>query len=97
LFEEKRFRAFDFTEGAGENKKLFSSGATNCANLLVLRRTWFHWLLVWGHLLTERFSRRTGDLFRRWGLKAAVKRFIRRGFAASWRGRSDDSSPSRSG
>jgi CelD/BcsL family acetyltransferase involved in cellulose biosynthesis len=93
LFEEKRFRAFDFTEGAGENKKLFSSGATDCANLLLLRRTWFHRLLVRSHWLTERFSRRAGDLFRRWGLKTAIKRLIRRGFTASWRGGSDDRSP----
>jgi CelD/BcsL family acetyltransferase involved in cellulose biosynthesis len=39
LMEEKRFRLFDFTEGEGQHKRLFSTGEVGCLDLLLLRPT----------------------------------------------------------
>lgn len=39
LMEERRFRWFDFTEGDGQHKRLFATGAVDCVDLLLLRRT----------------------------------------------------------
>ena len=39
LFEERRFRLFDFTEGDGRHKALFATGDVPCADLLLLRPT----------------------------------------------------------
>jgi len=36
---DDRFRWFDFTEGEGQHKKLFSTGSTRCLDLLLLRPT----------------------------------------------------------
>ncbi|MDP8993498.1 MAG: GNAT family N-acetyltransferase [Pseudomonadota bacterium] len=37
--EERRFRLFDFTEGDGAHKTRFATGAVDCLDLLLLRRT----------------------------------------------------------
>jgi CelD/BcsL family acetyltransferase involved in cellulose biosynthesis len=34
-----RFARFDFTEGAGQHKRLFSTGGVDCVDLLLLRPT----------------------------------------------------------
>jgi CelD/BcsL family acetyltransferase involved in cellulose biosynthesis len=39
LIGEGRFRLFDFTEGEGQHKQLFSTGSVECIDLLLLRRT----------------------------------------------------------
>lgn len=39
LMAERRFRWFDFTEGDGQHKRLFATGAVDCVDLLLLRRT----------------------------------------------------------
>jgi len=39
LFGEKRFSAFDFTEGEGQHKRQFATGGTACVDLLLLRPT----------------------------------------------------------
>jgi hypothetical protein len=39
LIGEGRFRLFDFTEGEGQHKQLFSTGSVECVDLLLLRRT----------------------------------------------------------
>ena len=39
LFDEGRFRLFDFTEGEGQHKSLFASGSAPCVDLLLLRPT----------------------------------------------------------
>jgi hypothetical protein len=39
LMAERRFRWFDFTEGDGQHKRLFATGALECVDLLLLRRT----------------------------------------------------------
>lgn len=39
LMGEGRFARFDFTEGDGQHKRLFGTGAVDCVDLLLLRRT----------------------------------------------------------
>jgi CelD/BcsL family acetyltransferase involved in cellulose biosynthesis len=39
LFGEKRFAAFDFTEGEGQHKRQFATGGVACVDLLLLRPT----------------------------------------------------------
>jgi CelD/BcsL family acetyltransferase involved in cellulose biosynthesis len=49
LMEEGRFTLFDFTEGEGQHKQQFGTGAVDCVDLLLLRRTAGN--LAAGHLL----------------------------------------------
>ena len=39
LMAERRFRTFDFTEGDGQHKRQFATGAIDCVDLLLLRPT----------------------------------------------------------
>lgn len=39
LMEEGRFELFDFTEGEGQHKRQFATGAVECVDLLLLRAT----------------------------------------------------------
>ena len=39
LMDEGRFKLFDFTEGEGQHKRLFSTGEVECLDLLLLRPT----------------------------------------------------------
>ena len=39
LMEEGRFRLFDFTEGDGQHKRQFATGAIDCVDLLLVRPT----------------------------------------------------------
>ena len=47
LMGEGRFRLFDFTEGEGQHKRLFSTGDVECLDLLLLRRTLPNLLAGW--------------------------------------------------
>lgn len=49
LMEEGRFRLFDFTEGEGQHKRLFSTGEVACVDLLLVRPTIAN--LLAGHAL----------------------------------------------
>jgi CelD/BcsL family acetyltransferase involved in cellulose biosynthesis len=40
LMEERRFRWFDFTEGDGQHKRQFATGAVDSVDLLLLRPSW---------------------------------------------------------
>ncbi len=50
LFDEGRFRFFDFTEGEGQHKSTFGTGSVDCLDLLLLRPRLAN--LAAGHLLT---------------------------------------------
>ena len=49
LMEEGAFRLFDFTEGDGQHKRQFATGALDCVDLLLVRRTPAN--LIVGHML----------------------------------------------
>lgn len=39
LMDERAFRLFDFTEGDGQHKRLFATGAVDCVDLLLVRQS----------------------------------------------------------
>ena len=78
LFSDGRYRLFDFSEGQGPQKSLFSSGSQLCANVFFLPATWRNWLLLGCHFSLERGSARVVSLLNRLGIKSWVKRWLRR-------------------
>jgi GNAT acetyltransferase-like protein len=73
LMAERRFRRFDFTEGDGQHKRLWATGAIHCVDLLLLRPTVAN--LVAGHALTgfDGAVARARGLARRLGLERVVR------------------------
>ncbi len=82
LFEDGRFRYFDFTEGEGPHKTLFATGSVRCADVYLLRRSAKHYALVRARQMVEALGAGAGGALDRLGLKRLVKRWLRRGPAA---------------
>jgi len=78
LFDEGGYRIFDFTEGEGQQKAFFATHHAQCADIYLYRRTPWNLLAVRAHLGIDGLSRRLGDALDRIGLKAAVKRLVRK-------------------
>ena len=78
LFAERRFRAFDFTEGQGEHKRFFGTHETPCVDICFLRATLRTRFWVGLHRGFDALSVGTVRLLDRLGLKSRVKRFLRR-------------------
>jgi len=83
LFNEARFRYFDFTEGDSDHKRLFATGHVDCANLAFLRPTLSNRLLVHGHEAFGSAVEALGRVLEEHALKARVRRWLRFGRAAS--------------
>jgi hypothetical protein len=77
LFNERRFRFFDFTEGESEHKNQFATHNLRCINVCFLRRSLRNRALVRAHFVTNRLSRSIGDVLQHMGVKATVKRLLR--------------------
>ncbi len=77
LFEEGRFRLFDFTEGEGAHKEFFATGSRRCANIYFFRRSLRNFCLVWLHAGLECLTAGTARVLDRLGLKSRIKRFLR--------------------
>lgn len=77
LFAERRFTAFDFTEGDSDHKRFFSTHAVHCRHLLVLTPSPKHRLLVASHRACDRISAWLGSTLERYGLKLRVKKWLR--------------------
>ncbi len=78
LFDEKRFRAFDFTEGQGEHKKFFGTQATPCADICYFPASLPAQFWVRLHRAFDRGSIAAAALLDRMGVKSRLKRFLRR-------------------
>jgi CelD/BcsL family acetyltransferase involved in cellulose biosynthesis len=78
LFAEPGLRLFDFTEGAGEHKELFSTHALPCVDVLLLKRGSRGVRVVRAHAAYSALEQRTVALADRLGLKARIKRLVRR-------------------
>jgi CelD/BcsL family acetyltransferase involved in cellulose biosynthesis len=78
LFAEGRFRAFDFTEGEGDHKRFFATDSSRRADVVVLRATLSNRCFVRLHRGCDEFSVRCGRLLDRFGLKARMRRLLRR-------------------
>lgn len=78
IFDEKRFSAFDFTEGESEHKRLFSTNQSPCSHHLVLRATLTNRFVSVAHRTLDRFSAWGGKTLHRYNLKQRVRRMVRR-------------------
>jgi len=79
LFAEACFKAFDFTEGEGDHKRLFATHERQCANVVFVKKTLRNMAIVHGHLYMETLSKRLGGLSEKFGLKTKIKRILRFG------------------
>lgn len=79
LFDEGCFKAFDFTEGSSEHKRLFATHSAKRANVYFIRPSLRNCLIVLSHLGANRFAEWAGRLLDRLGLRAKARRLIRFG------------------
>lgn len=77
-FENESLTLFDFTEGEGAHKALFSTHKENCADLLLLRRSFRLLSLAMAYRFTIWLSLHSVGLLDRLGLKAPIKAWLRR-------------------
>lgn len=77
LFAEKRHRFFDFTEGEGDHKLLFSTHQATCSNLLLLEPTARTRISLQAHRSLDTFGRSAATLLDRMGLKGRLKKLVR--------------------
>lgn len=78
IFAEKKFRAFDFTEGQGEHKRFFGTHETLCADVCYFPASFGARFWVGLHVALDRASTAGVRVLDRMGLKARVKKFLRR-------------------
>jgi CelD/BcsL family acetyltransferase involved in cellulose biosynthesis len=77
LMDEGRFALFDFTEGEGQHKRLFSTGEVECVDLLLLRRTPANLLAAWSLAAFDGGIEGTKALLKRLNLESLARRFRR--------------------
>jgi len=77
LQQSGRYKIFDFTEGEGEHKRLFSTDSYRCADIFMLRRRLSSFMVIALHRATCRASEFCGRLSAGVGLKRHVKRWLR--------------------
>jgi len=78
LFGSRKVRMFDFTEGEGEHKRLFSTGSQLCSKTYVFRRSIKVEVLLGLHRSLDRSVEGLGRILTRLGLKARLRALIRR-------------------
>lgn len=79
MFEESKFKFFDFTEGQSDHKRLFATHQVRCANVFLVKSTMRNALIVHSHRRMDQFSRWLGLVVARYGLKEWIKRKLRFG------------------
>ncbi len=79
MFDEARFRYFDFTEGQSDHKRLFATHQRPCANVFLVRRSVRNYAIIYSHWSMNRFSKWLGDKLDQMGLKTKIRRFLRFG------------------
>jgi len=78
LYAERKFRAFDFTEGEGEHKRFFGTSETHCADICYFPATPGASFWVGLHVGLDRVSTGIVRLLDRLGVKSRVKNLLRR-------------------
>lgn len=76
-FADPAVRVFDFTQGEGPHKELFSTASRACIDLYVLRPTLRAWRGIAMQTAVEQAVQRVGDGLDALGLKARVRRLMR--------------------
>lgn len=77
LFAEQCHRFFDFTEGDGQHKRLFSTGCIECVDVLLLRPTVANRVLIATHRNFHAGVEALGTVAERYGLKTRLKKWLR--------------------
>jgi len=80
LFLEGKFRMFDFTEGEGPHKELFSTRSVTCADLYFLRPTARNVLLIILQILLSSSSKAAVFVLKKLNLHKRVKALVRLGW-----------------
>jgi CelD/BcsL family acetyltransferase involved in cellulose biosynthesis len=78
LFAEPGLKVFDFTEGAGQHKELFATHAVQCVDVVLLRDRRGARALARAHGAFSNVEAAFVGLLDRLGLKAQIKRIVRR-------------------
>lgn len=79
IFEERKWRVFDFTQGESEHKRMFGTGSVLSADIYILRNTFRNAMLMRARHQVNRLSGWLGALLDRHGLKARARRALRFG------------------
>jgi CelD/BcsL family acetyltransferase involved in cellulose biosynthesis len=77
LFNEAKFKFFDFTEGQSSHKQLFATHRRRCANVYFVRTTLRNAAIIYAQMLLNRLSNWTGASMDRFGVRARIRRFLR--------------------
>ena len=77
LFSENSYQVFDFTEGDGAHKRLFSTTERYCGNVFYLRSTIKSRLILHLHLAVRWFSDFADSLIVKSGLKERLRQALR--------------------
>lgn len=77
LFAEQRHRYFDFTEGDGQHKRLFSTGCVECVDVLLLRPSVANRVLIATHRKFHSGVEALGEVAERYGVKSRLKKWLR--------------------
>lgn len=75
---EGGLRFFDFMEGQSDHKRLLPPDQRQSAHMFLARATLRNAAIVRSHALMDRFSGWAGGLLDRYGVKAKVRRLMRR-------------------
>ena len=78
LFSENGYQVFDFTEGDGAHKRLFSTTERYCGNVFYLRSTIKNRLILRLHIAVRWFSDFADSLIVKSGLKERLRQTLRR-------------------
>lgn len=77
LFDAKKFRLFDFTEGEGAHKAFFSTHSKYCADIYYFRRTWRNLAMLRLHAGVDVLSNGIVKILEKLRLKAYIKKLVR--------------------
>jgi CelD/BcsL family acetyltransferase involved in cellulose biosynthesis len=83
LFSENTYQVFDFTEGDGAHKKLFSTNERHCGNVFYLRPTIRNRLILRLHLVVRWSSEFANGVIVKLGLKERLRQMLRGQFRKS--------------
>jgi len=78
LFAERQFRMFDFTEGEGQHKEIFSTGNVLCGDVYVIYRRVTLMSVILLHHLVDETSATAGAILGRLKIKSQLRRLLRR-------------------
>lgn len=77
LFAENRYQVFDFTEGDGSHKRLFSTSERYCGNVFYLRPTIKNRVIIRLHMALRAISDQVDKLIEKSGFRERLRQALR--------------------